>query len=149
MSECLFLVWCCCVYYFLTHNFCKVQRTTLLVAKEDDPAQPLVMSYSSGGLTNLFNLRFLIHGSCYIAHDKPACGVFEVTQRCKQRYASLVAAPAALRRTHCGGIWAGIVSKQPVHPLRAWTHEEVKDIKVLPFCLVSGHGLCVSGTMCV
>lgn len=37
------------------------------------------------------------------------------------RFASILTCPAALRRTHAGGIWAGIVAKQPVHPMRCWT----------------------------
>ena len=33
------------------------------------------------------------------------------------RHASLLAGPAALRTTHSGSLWQGIVSKQPVHPM--------------------------------
>lgn len=46
------------------------------------------------------------------------------------KFATFLTAPAALRKTHSGGIWTGITSKQPVHPFR-WAR--AFDIFILAF----------------
>ena len=50
------------------------------------------------------------------------------------RYAALITCPCALRTTHAGSIWQGIVAKQPVHPMSALLADHLFEMQCDAMC---------------